>query len=151
MVDVRHFDLLRGALFGALPWLLSIVSIPLGGARYDRLGARRNLVPIAGLAGSGLLIAAGANTGNAWLAAVCLALATALVLSVEGPFWATMTRIAGGVMNMGSNLGGFVSPALTPILAQWMGWDAALVVSAAAAVVAALLWLGVDEAGASST
>lgn len=151
VVDVRHFDLLRGALFGALPWLLSIVSIPLGGARYDRLGARRNLVPIAGLAGSGLLIAAGANTGNAWLAAVCLALATALVLSVEGPFWATMTRIAGGVMNMGSNLGGFVSPALTPILAQWMGWDAALMVSAAAAVVAALLWLGVDEAGASST
>ncbi|HXK01110.1 MAG TPA: MFS transporter [Verrucomicrobiae bacterium] len=153
LVDVRHFDLLRGALFGSLPWLLSIVSIPLGGALYDRLGARRNLVPIAGLGGSGLLIAAGANTGSAWVAAVCLALATALVLSVEGPFWATMTRIAGeragsagGVMNMGSNLGGFISPALTPILARWMGWDAALMVSAAAAVVAALLWLGIDEA-----
>ena len=43
----------------------------------------------------------------------CLAVSTALVLSVEGPFWATMIRIAGGrsgaaggVMNIGSNLGG---------------------------------------------
>jgi len=152
LVDVRHFDLLRSALFGALPWLLSIVSIPLGGALYDQLGAWRKLVPIAGLGGSGLLIAAGAHTGNAWAAAVCLALATALVLSVEGPFWATMTRIAGGragaaggFMNMGSNVGGFVSPALTPVLAGWMGWEAALMVSAAVAIVAALLWLGVRD------
>jgi len=152
LVDVRHFDLLRGALFGALPWLLSIVSIPLGGLVYDRLGARRNLVPIAGLGGSGLLIAGGAHTGDAWAAAVCLSLATALVLSVEGPFWATMTRIAGGragaaggVMNMGSNLGGFVSPALTPILAASIGWEGALMVSAAVAMFAALLWLGIGE------
>ena len=154
LVDVRHFDLLRGALFGALPWLLSIISIPLGGVLYDRLGTRQRLVPIAGLGGSGLLIAAGAHAVNAWTAAVLLALATALVLSVEGPFWATMIRIAGGragsaggVMNMGSNLGGLISPALTPVLAAWMGWEAALMVSAAVAVAAALLWLGIPEAG----
>ena len=97
-----------------------------------------------------MLIAAGAHTANAWAAAVCLALATALVLSVEGPFWATMTKLAGeragtagGVMNMGSNLGGFISPALTPVLAGWIGWEAALMVSAAVAIAAALLWLGI--------
>ena len=151
LVDVRHFDLLRGALFGALPWLLSIVSIPLGGALYDRLGARRKLAPMVGLGGSGILIAAGAHTGTAWVAAVCLALATALVMSVEGPFWAAMTGMsggrtgtAGGIMNMGTNVGGFISPALTPVLAAWMGWEAALLVSAAVAIVAGLLWLGID-------
>ena len=150
LVDVRHFDLLRGALFGSLPWLISIVSIPLGGWLFDRVSFDRRAIPIAGLAGSGLFIAIGAHVANAYLAATCLALATALVLSVEGPFWATMTAIAGpnsgaagGVMNMGSNLGGLISPALTPVLAASIGWEGALLLSGALAVIAALLWFGV--------
>lgn len=147
LVDVRHFDLLRSALFGSLPWLLSIVSIPLGGWLFDRLPCDRRVVPIAGLAGAGLFTAFGAHTQHAYLAATCLALATALVLSVEGPFWATMTAVsgprsgaAGGAMNMGSNVGGLISPALTPVLAAAIGWEAALQVSAALAIVAAVLW-----------
>ena len=103
-----------------------------------------------GLIGGSAFIAIGAHTGNAVVAAVCLALATALVLCVEGPFWATMTELAGrksgaagGVMNMGSNLGGLVSPALTPVLAKAIGWENALLVAAALSVVGGLLWLGV--------
>jgi ACS family glucarate transporter-like MFS transporter len=149
-VDVRHFDLLRGALFGSLPWLLSIVSIPLGGWLFDWSPWDKRIVPIAGLAGSAAFTAFGAHTQHAYLAAVCLAIATALVMSVEGPFWATMTVVAGsrsgaggGTMNMGSNIGGLISPALTPVLAASIGWEAALMVSAAFAVVAALLWLGI--------
>ncbi len=147
LVEVRHFDLLRGALFGSLPWLLSIVSIPLGGWLFDRVPFDRRAIPIAGLAGSGALIALGAHTSRPYVAAVCLAFATALVLSVEGPFWATMTTLAGarsgaggGVMNMGSNLGGLISPALTPVLAASIGWEAALMVAAALAIIAALFW-----------
>lgn len=150
LVDVRHFDLLRGAIFGSFPWLLSIVSIPLGGALFDRLGPYRKAVPITGLAGSGVLTAVGAYTANPWIAAVALALATALVLSVEGPFWATMTGIArgrtgtaGGIMNMGSNLGGFISPLVTPMIAAAFGWEAALLFSGTVSIAAALLWLGI--------
>jgi dipeptide/tripeptide permease len=90
----------------------------------------------------------GAYTSNAYLAAASLALATALVLCVEGAFWATMTHLAGnrsgaagGFMNMGSNIGGLISPALTPILAAKLGWEAALLVSAAMGVTGAVLWL----------
>jgi len=151
LVEVRHFDLLRGALFGALPWILSIVSIPLGGWISDRLAGGRRIVPFAGLAGSSVFLALGAHTTNAHLAAVCLAVSTALVLSVEGPFWATMIRIAGprsgaagGVMNMGSNLGGLISPALTPVLAASIGWENALLVAAALAAVAGVLWVGIS-------
>lgn len=158
LIDVRHFDLLRGAMFGSLPWLLSIVSIPLGGLLFDRLGPWRKAIPIAGLAGSGVLTALGAYTIHPYIAATCLALATALVLSVEGPFWATVTRIAGehsgaagGAMNMGGNLGGFISPALTPVLAAAMGWEKALLVSAALALAAALLWLGIPVRGGEKT
>ena len=157
LVDVRKFDLLRGAFLSSLPWLLSIVSIPLGGAVSDllvrRIGAvwGRRLVPMTGLVGGSVFIAVGARTTDAVVAAVCLALATALVLSVEGPFWATMTGLArgrsgtaGGVMNMGSNVGGLVSPALTPVLASAIGWENALHVAAALSVVGGLLWLGID-------
>ncbi|MBK9062681.1 MAG: MFS transporter [Acidobacteria bacterium] len=156
LVDVRKFDLLRGALYASLPWLLSIVSIPLGGAVSDALVKRlgpawgRRLVPMAGLIGGAAFLSYGARTPDARVAAVCLALATALVLSVEGPFWAAMmdaagdrSGTAGGVMNMGSNLGGLVSPALTPILAASIGWENALHVAAALSVVGGLLWLGV--------
>ncbi len=156
LVEVRHFDLLKGALLSSLPWLLSIVSIPLGGAVSDLLVRRlgetwgRRIVPMTGLIGGSVFLAVGARTTDAVVAAVCLALATALVLSVEGPFWATMTELsggrsgtAGGVMNMGSNLGGLVSPALTPVLAVSIGWENALHVAAALSVVGGLLWLGI--------
>jgi len=157
LVDVRGFSLLKGALLSSLPWLLSIVSIPLGGAVSDALVKRlgpawgRRVVPMAGLVGGSVFIAVGARTTNAVVAAVCLALATALVLSVEGPFWATMTELAGpksgaagGVMNMGSNLGGLISPALTPVLAASIGWENALHVAAALSVAGGLLWLGIS-------
>jgi dipeptide/tripeptide permease len=106
-----------------------------------------------GLVGSGLLIIVGAYTKDAHFAAACLALATALVLSTEGPFWATMTSLAGpnsgaagGAMNMGSNIGGFISPALTPILAHYVGWEFALVVSGVLAILAGLLWFAIGVA-----
>ena len=157
LVQERHFDLLKGAVLSSLPWLLSIVSIPLGGWISDRIAARHGLVvgrravPLVGLALAGVFLSLGARTMNGYVAAVSLALSTALVLCVEGPFWATMTEIAGGrsglaggIMNTGSNVGGLVSPALTPVLAAAIGWENALHVAAALSVVAAFLWLGID-------
>ncbi len=157
LVQERHFGLLTGAWMSSLPWVLSIVSIPLGGFVADHLAAGRlgvtwgpRAVAMTGMAGSGILISVGAHTGSAVTAAVTLALATALVLCVEGPFWSTVTRMqggrsgtAGGVMNTGCNIGGLISPVLTPVIAAWIGWEAALHVAAALAALAAALWLGI--------
>jgi len=67
---------------------------------------------------------------------------------VEGPFWATVVEIAGprsgtasGLMNTGCNIGGLISPALTPVLAASLGWENALHVAAALSIVGAALWL----------
>ncbi|MBS1875748.1 MAG: MFS transporter [Acidobacteria bacterium] len=158
LVEVRHFSLLRGALLGSLPWLLSIVSIPLGGWLSDHLVSRygekwgRRLVPLIAMPAAGVLLSLGARTSIDVVAAVAMAISTALILCVEGPFWATMTRLAGsrsgsagGAMNMGSNIGGLISPALTPLLAEWVGWEAALHVAALLAIVGGLLWLRIAE------
>ena len=157
LVQERNFDLLKAAWMSSLPWILSIISIPLGGFISDRLAVGRlgqvwgrRAVPIFGMTMSGILISIGAHTGSAIIAAVSLAFATAFVLCVEGPFWTAMMNIAGrrsgtagGVMNMGSNLGGLISPALTPILAKHIGWENALHVAAGLSIVAALLWFAV--------
>jgi ACS family glucarate transporter-like MFS transporter len=46
-------------------------------------------------------------------------------------------------MNFGSNLDGLISPVITPWLAARLGWETALVLAAALAVVGALLWFGI--------
>lgn len=160
LVQVRHFNMVRAGLLSSLPWILSIVSIPLGGYLSDRLlstflGRRwgRRGIPIAALTAAAILVVAGARSSSNDAAVVCLTLAAALVLCVEGPFWATMMEIAGtragvagGILNMGGNLGGIVSPALTPLIAAHFGWQRALDVAALMACVSACLWLGVSPA-----
>jgi ACS family glucarate transporter-like MFS transporter len=156
LVKVRHFELLTAASFTALPWIATMFAIPLGGFLSDlaviRWGATwgRRSVPLAALCVAASFLVIGARTPSPMLAVGALTMCTVLVLCTEGPFWATMTQlsgehsgIAGGTMNFGGNLGGMVSPALTPWLAERIGWEAALSLTAGLAVIAGLLWFGV--------
>jgi MFS transporter, ACS family, glucarate transporter len=157
LVQERHFGLLTGAWMSSLPWVLSIVSIPLGGFISDRLIRSslgpvwgRRIIPIIGMGLSGILISIGAHTESAVMAAISLAFATALILCVEGPFWATMINISGkhsgtggGIMNMGCNIGGLISPVLTPALASVIGWENALHLAAILSIIGGLLWFGI--------
>lgn len=162
LVQERHFSLLEGAWASSLPWILSIVSIPLGGWITDRLMLSRvgplwgvRLVPLVAMIFSGILISIGAHTGSPTMAAVSLAFATAFILCVEGPFWTTATRVAGarsgtagGFMNTGGNVGGLLSPLVTPWVASRIGWEGSLHIAAGLAVVGGLLWLAIgDNAG----
>ena len=156
LVQVRHFEVLKAASFTALPWIATMFAIPLGGVFSDwavtRWGATwgRRSVPLAALCAAAIFLVIGARTARPLLAVAALTTCTVLVLCTEGPFWATMTQlsgersgIAGGTMNFGSNLGGMVSPALTPWLAERIGWETALTLTAGLAIVAGLLWFGV--------
>ena len=154
LVQVRHFEVLKAATFTTLPWIGTMFAIPLGGVFSDwavmRLGATwgRRSIPLVALCTSAIFLVIGARTPRPMLAVAALTACTVLVLCTEGPFWATMTQlsgersgIAGGTMNFGSNLGGMVSPALTPWLAARIGWESALTCTAGLAIVAGLLWL----------
>lgn len=159
LVQERHFSLLEGAWASSLPWILSIVSIPLGGWITDRLVLSRmgpvwglRLVPLVAMIFSGVLISIGAHTGNPIMAAVSLAFATAFILCVEGPFWTTATRVAGarsgtagGFMNTGGNIGGLLSPLVTPWVASRIGWEGSLHIAAGLAVVGGLLWVAIGD------
>jgi ACS family glucarate transporter-like MFS transporter len=47
-------------------------------------------------------------------------------------------------MNTGANLGGALSPSLTPWMANEWGWPVALAAAGAIAMVGAALWLKID-------
>ncbi len=156
LVQVRHFEVLKAATFTALPWAATIVAIPIGGILSDLAVMRwgttwgRRSVPVAALGVAAIFLVVGARTPSALVAVAALTACTVLVMCTEGPFWATMTQlsgehsgIAGGTMNFGSNLGGMISPVLTPWLAERIGWEAALTATAFLALLAALFWLGV--------
>ncbi|HEY6975591.1 MAG TPA: MFS transporter, partial [Chitinophagaceae bacterium] len=161
LVRERHFELLSGAWMSSLAWILTIISIPLGGIIADRLGSKSSIrkwshrvVPMIGLSSSAALISIGAHTQSAIVAAISLSFATALILCVEAPFWTTMMKIVGknsgtggGIMNMGTNAAGAISPVLTPLIASYVGWESALHIAAIIAVVAAVLWLGIKVDG----
>jgi len=157
LVQVRKFELLQAAWLTTLPWILSLIVIPLGGVVSDwavkRWGSTwgRRIVPVPALALAGGLILFGAHTRSAIVAAASLTISTALVLVTEGPYWASMTQISGphsgtggGVMNFGCNLGGMISPVITPWLAARVGWEMALALAAVLAFVGAVLWLGIN-------
>ncbi len=156
LVQVRHFDVLKAAGFTVLPWVATVFAIPAVGVLSDAAvkhwgtaWGRRSL-PIVALSAAAIFLVVGARTSSAMVAASSLTACTVLVLCTEGPFWATMTQlsgkrsgVAGGIMNFGSNLGGMISPALTPWLANRVGWASALSLTAGLAAVASLLWLGI--------
>jgi ACS family glucarate transporter-like MFS transporter len=156
LVQVRHFEVLNAAAFTALPWVATIVAIPLGGVLSDRAVVRwgsirgRRIVPATALCAAAVFLVIGARTPSALVAVASLTVCTVLVLCTEGPFWATMTHLsgdrsglAGGTMNFGGNLGGLISPTLTPWLAEQVGWELTLTLTAGLAIVAGALWLGV--------
>lgn len=157
LVDVRHFSVLRGGVFAALPWLIASVLTPLGGALSDRFALRfgdlpgRRVVVMTGFILSGIFLFCGATVGNPYLAIAALGLAVGFTEFTEGTFWATTSNIAGahagaatGIMNMMGNLGGVASTMGVPVLVKYFGWVVALGSGSVLAVVAAALWLAID-------
>ncbi|HWB98206.1 MAG TPA: MFS transporter [Bryobacteraceae bacterium] len=133
--EVLHLGEAESARYTAFLFLTEGAIMPLGGFASDRLtrlyGPRygRKSVLIAGLSLGAAFTCAG--TASFGLAAVfCLSLGFGLAACCEGPFWATVTEMAGervgeaaGILNAGAQVGGFFSPVLTPVIASFAGWQ----------------------------
>lgn len=153
LVDVRGFTLLRGSLFAALPFLAmtvgSLISGGLGDYWAPRMGAARarRTVAMIGLVPATLFLYLGGTAENAYAAIGALSVAAGLVSLAPSAAWASAIEIdpsrtatVVGVVQTGANLGGVLSPILTPWIAARYGWATALSVGAAACLAAALLW-----------
>jgi ACS family glucarate transporter-like MFS transporter len=154
LVNVRGFDLLRGAWYSAAPFAAILVFCPFGGWATDRLAAARGINQgRAWAGGTGMVLATasilgGAFSEQAYAAIALLALGAGWLYFSVGAYWASTSDLSrahagsiSGLMNTGANLGGAASPVLTPWFAERFGWSAALSVAAGVAFVGALLWI----------
>lgn len=157
LVNVREFDVLRGGIYASLPFLAMLVFCPLGGWVTDQLAARYGLTTgraVAGMTGmvlAGCAIALGALVDAPFLAITSLSLGAGWLYFAVGAYWASTTDLSkahtgtlSGLMNTGANIGGAISPTLTPWLANQWGWPVSLGVAAAVAIVGGLIWFKID-------
>jgi MFS transporter, ACS family, glucarate transporter len=157
LVNVRGFDVLRGGFFASAPFLAILVSCPLGGWVTDRLALRRGItqgrkvVGMAGMMLAAATIAIGALMESPYLAIASLSIGAGWLYFTVGAYWSSMSDLSkshagslSGLMNMGANIGGAVSPTLTPWIAQQWGWPVSLSVAALIAFTGGVLWLMID-------
>ena len=156
LIDVRKFSIVGSGLFTSFPFIAAFLLSPVGGAVCDRLTTRlgrrqgRRLTAVAGILLAAACLAVGIRTGDAYIAVAAFSFAFGFQMFAESAYWAATMDIAGratgaatGLINSVNNLGGVVSTALTPILIDRFGWDAAFITCIAVSVLAALLWLGI--------
>jgi ACS family glucarate transporter-like MFS transporter len=145
-----------GGVYTMAPFLASAVFSPVGGWLSDYLSSRfgkrmgRCGIGFTSLVLTGMFIFVGAATPQPYLAILFLSLGAGALFVSAAAYWVSTIDLAkpyagtvSGFMNMGGNLGGAISPTLTPFLAQQFGWESALYVMAALACLAAFFWLGV--------
>jgi len=157
LVNVRGFDVLRGGFFAAAPFLAILVSCPLGGWATDRLAVRcgithgRKCVGMAGMTLACGSIALGAVVDSPYLAIASLSLGAGWLYFTVGAYWSSTSDLSkthagslSGLMNTGANIGGAISPTLTPWIAHQWGWPASLGAAAMIALVGGIMWLNID-------
>jgi ACS family glucarate transporter-like MFS transporter len=157
LVNVRGFDVLRGGFFASAPFLAILVSCPLGGWVTDQLALRRGitqgrkLVGIVGMTLAAATIALGALMESPYLAIASLSMGAGWLYFTVGAYWSSTSDLSkthagslSGLMNMGANIGGALSPTLTPWIAQHWGWPVSLEVAALIALIGGILWLNID-------
>jgi ACS family glucarate transporter-like MFS transporter len=133
--QVLHMGEGASARYAAIMFLVEGAMMPLGGFISDRLARTygvqfgRRWVPIAGLALGAVLTCVGTVSAGV-IAVACFSLAFGFAACCEGPFWATVTEMAGehvgsasSILNAGAQVGGFFAPVLTPMIASRFGWS----------------------------
>lgn len=158
LVEKRGFSMLRGGWVAAIPWLTALALTPLGGFACDRIARRggrlqgAKAVIMIGYGTSGLMLFIAAFAPSRWMAVAALSLSIACLMAAESSFWSSAVYLAdgpvgllSGMMNTAGILGGIVSTSLVPVLAQHLGWGAALGSGTIMALACAGLWAFVDQ------
>ncbi len=114
--------------------------------RFGRTRGRRGIV-ITGMGLGTLFGLLSMNVEGTWNVAICLAISMGTLGMCEGVFWTTATDIggksrgfSGAFLNTGGNIGGAISPRLTPYIANSMGWSGAITLACVIAGLGGLLW-----------
>jgi sugar phosphate permease len=154
LVSYRGFTLLKMGSFASMPLAAGVLGDAVGGWLTDFLLIKtgnvkfaRRSVAIMGMLGCGSLILPAAFTANPYTAVYCLTGAMFFLETIIGPSWAVPMDIGGeysgtvsGMMNMGGQIGGALSPTIFGILVSRGSWIAPFVVAACLLFLGAAIW-----------
>lgn len=157
LIRVRHLPIETGGLWGSTPFIAILILTPVGGWFSDRAikkwGRRRGRQSTVwlGVVLSAAMLAAGARITDNTYAIVLLALAAGFNLFATPTWWATCNDLSprnsgslSGLMNMGGNIGGWISPILTATIAVKLGWEDALYFGSIMTLAAGFFWIFID-------
>jgi sugar phosphate permease len=157
LVQERHLSVLESGWLASLPFMAAALGAAVGGKLSDDLTVRFGLsigyraVPLVSLPLAGLLLFAGVESSNPYLAVAALSLAFALTEITEAAYSAATiavarehTMAAWGVVGTGGNLGGVIGTPIVAILSAHHAWTAAFLTGTVASIVSGLLWWWID-------
>jgi ACS family glucarate transporter-like MFS transporter len=152
----RGLNLKAGAFYAALPLVAMAVGSAGGGVLADEISGRagrwwgRCGIGFLGLALAAVFVVLGSAVHAASSAALVLAGGAGALYLAQSSYWAVSADLGGsssgtlsGLMNMGAQLGGFVTATFTPVIAGRFGWPASFVVAAVLCALGAVTWLAV--------
>jgi ACS family glucarate transporter-like MFS transporter len=155
--EIRHMGSRQSAWYTMALFLAWTLFAPLGGRASDalisRLGLRRGLrvIPILGVVLSAGMVFLATGVASAEAAGTLVALALGFAAATDASYWTAAIDIggeaagtAGGLLNTGGNLGGFLAPVATPWVASHFGWSAGLYFGCFLALLSIIAWLFVD-------
>jgi len=155
--DARGLDLKSSALFATLPFIAMVVGSLGGGVISDWLVKHRGQYVGRSLFGAltlfltGIFLIIGSRAQDTTLAVVVLAGGAGVCYLGQATYWAVAadyggpyTGIISGLINMAGQIAGAVTASLTPLLAEWYGWEYAFYIAAAICFVCVLPWFVVN-------
>jgi sugar phosphate permease len=154
LVEYRKFTLIKTGLFAAMPLMAGVVGDAFGGWLTDNLLVRTNnlkfsrrSVAIMAMVGCGSCTMFAALSANPNTAVYCLTAAMFFLEMTIGPAWAVPMDIGGefsgtvsGMMNMGGQFVGALSPIVFGQLVSGGSWVAPFAVSAGLLFIGAAIW-----------
>ena len=157
LVEQRHLSQMTSSYYTVGPFIAMAVLTPIGGrisdiaAKKASLAFGRRLIAMGGMTLAGLALLIGARTANINLAIVWLSIGAGAIYFALAAHWAATIDISlpyaatiSGIMNCGGNVGGFLSPILTPIFARRFGWVPAFDIAAILIILGGGLWFVIN-------
>lgn len=158
LVNVRKFPVMAGSYWSTAPFLAMLIAAPLAGVVSDRMVKRlghpwgRRIPVLISATTSAVLLVIGSRLENPYHAVFVLAFAAGCNSVAAVSSWALPNDLSehysgslAGILNTSTNLGGALSPVMTPIIASRYGWVAALDFAAVFMISIAVFWLFVNS------
>lgn len=157
LMEAQNFSLQKMGIAASFPWAALCIVTATGGYVSDKLVAAgvsrhksRTLFGIAGLIVCCITLYLGAVATIPWMNVLWLTISLGSLGFTFNASWAACLDIGGkfagsitGWMNFWGNLGGIAAPIATAWIATNYGWEAAILATAASAVVGIIAWLAV--------